>query len=267
MRSGAPRVALAAWTTIVLVFLYLPIVLLIFYSFNASRLNIRWGGFSLAWYAYLFRETDLLRALYNSLWIATATTIISVPLGVAAAWALYRYRLRFAPAIHLLAMIPIAMPEIIMGVSLLAFFALVSRATSGLLSLGYSTVVISHVTFCFPFVMVVVRARLAGLDPALEEAAMDLGATPARAFFRVIVPFLMPAVIAGALMSFTLSMDELIVTYFTAGPGSITLPVKAFGMARVGMNPSLNAISTLLIVATAILMALADLFRRRAIVR
>jgi spermidine/putrescine transport system permease protein len=115
--------------------------------------------------------------------------------------------------------------------------------------------------------MVVIRARLAGLDPALEEAAMDLGATPTRAFFSVIIPFLLPAMIAGALMSFTLSMDELIVTYFTTGPGAITVPVKVFGMARVGMNPSLNVISTLLIVATAVLMSVADLFRRRAAIR
>lgn len=267
MRSRTGRFLLGSWTTLVLIFLYLPIVLLIAYSFNASRLNIRWGGFTTAWYVNLFRETELLRALNNSLLIALATTIVSVPFGVAAAWTMYRYRLRFARTIDLLAMIPIAMPEIIMGVSLLALFALLSRATNGLLSPGYTTVVISHITFCFPFVMVVVRARLAGLDPSLEEAAMDLGATPAGAFIHVIVPFLLPAIVAGALMSFTLSIDELIVTYFTAGPGSITLPVKVFGMARVGMNPSLNAISTVLIVLTAVLMALANFFRRRAAIR
>ena len=267
MRNRTNRILLGTWTTLVLVFLYLPIVLLIVYSFNASRLNIRWGGFTFDWYAQLFRERELIRALWNSLIIATATTILAVPFGVIAAWVLYRYRLRFARAIDLLAMIPIAMPEILIGVSLLAMFALVSRATNGYLSPGYTTVVISHVTFCFPFVMVVIRARLAGLDPALEEAAMDLGATPTRAFVSVIVPFLMPAIAAGALMSFTLSLDELIVTYFTAGPGAITLPVKVFGMARVGMNPSLNAISTILIIATAVLMAVADLFRRRAAIR
>jgi len=261
------RILLGSWTTLVLIFLYLPIVLLIVYSFNASRLNIRWGGFTFAWYTNLSHEHELLRALYNSLVIAVATTFVSVPFGVAAAWAMFRYRLPFARAIDALVMIPIAMPEIIMGVSLLALFALISRATNGFLAPGYATVVISHITFCFPFVMVVVRARLAGLDPSLEEAAMDLGATPARAFVHVIVPFLLPAIVAGALMSFTLSMDELIVTYFTAGPGSITLPVKVFGMARVGMNPSLNVVSTLLIVATAVLMAVADFFRRRAAIR
>ena len=267
MRLRTSRILLGSWTTIVLLFLYLPILLLIVYSFNASRLNIRWGGFTTAWYTHLFRERELMRSLYNSLLIAIATTIVSVPLGVAAAWTLFRYRLRFARAIDLLAMIPIAMPEILIGVSLLALFAMVSRWTNGVLSPGYTTVVISHITFCFPFVMVVIRARLAGLDPSLEEAAMDLGATPARAFFGVIVPYLLPAIIAGSLMSFTLSMDELIVTYFTSGPGAITVPVKVFGMARVGMNPSLNAISTLLIVATAVLMSVADLFRRRAAIR
>jgi spermidine/putrescine transport system permease protein len=267
VRARTNRILLASWTAIVLIFLYLPIALLIVYSFNASRLNIRWGGFTTNWYAQLFRERELLRSVYNSVIIAIATTIVAVPFGVIAAWTLFRYRLRFARAIDLLAMIPIAMPEILIGVSLLALFALVSRWTNGFLSPGYTTVVISHVTFCFPFVMVVIRARLSGLDPALEEAAMDLGATPTQAFVSVIVPFLLPAIIAGALMSFTLSMDELIVTYFTTGPGAITVPVKVFGMARVGMNPSLNAISTLLIVATAVLMSVADLFRRRAAIR
>jgi spermidine/putrescine transport system permease protein len=166
-------------------------------------------------------------------------------------------------------MTPIVMPEVIMGVSLLIFFATVSSALnsiagSNVFGLGYATIVFGHVTFCFPFVMVAVRARLAGLDPAMEEAAMDLGAGPARAFFSVIVPYLMPALVAGALMSFTLSMDELIVTYFTYGPGTITLPVKVYGLARVGMSPVLNAISAILIVGTAVVMSVADFIRRRA---
>jgi spermidine/putrescine transport system permease protein len=156
-------------------------------------------------------------------------------------------------------MVPVVIPEVIMGISLLIFFASIG------LALGYVSVILSHVTFCFPFVMVAVRARLAGLDPSLEEAAMDLGATPLRALLGVIVPFLMPALISGALMAFTLSMDELIVTYFTYGPGAMTLPVKMYGMARVGMSPSLNAISTVLIVVTAVLMSAADFVRRRAV--
>jgi spermidine/putrescine transport system permease protein len=147
-------------------------------------------------------------------------------------------------------------PEIIMGISLLIFFKTID------LELGFTTVIISHVTFCFPFVLIAVQARLAGVDPALEEAAMDLGATPLKAFFLIMVPYLLPAIISGALMSFTLSLDELIVTYFTRGPKSETLPIKVFGMAKVGLNPILNTISTVFIVLTAMLVVTAESLKK-----
>jgi spermidine/putrescine transport system permease protein len=143
-------------------------------------------------------------------------------------------------------------PEIIMGISLLIFFKTVD------LDLGFATVIIAHVTFCFPFVLIAVQARLAGLDPSLEEAAMDLGATPLKAFFHVMVPYLLPAIVSGALMAFTLSMDEMIVTYFTRGPTSETLPIKVYGMAKVGLNPILNTISTVFILGTALLVLCAE---------
>jgi len=149
-------------------------------------------------------------------------------------------------------------PEIIMGISLLVFFKTVD------VELGFTTVIISHVTFCFPFVLIAVQARLAGLDPSLEEAAMDLGATPLKAFRLVMVPYLLPAIVSGALMSFTLSLDELIVTYFTRGPRSETLPIKVFGMAKVGLNPMLNTISTVFIVLTALLVIVAESLNRNA---
>ena len=252
---------LGLWTALVMVFFYLPIAILIGFSFNTSRLNILWEGFTLEWYAAIWRDSVLVGTLENSLIVASITTVLAVVLGTGGAWLLYRYRFPGLRLWQTLIFIPMIIPEVIMGVSLLILYVVIN------LELGYTTIIISHVTFCFPFVMVAVQARLSGLDPALEEAAMDLGATPARAFRRVLVPYLMPAIISGALMSFTLSLDELIVTYFTAGPGSITLPVKVFGMARVGMNPSLNVVSTLLIVATAVLMAVADFFRRRAAIR
>ena len=148
-------------------------------------------------------------------------------------------------------------PEVIMGVSLLILFV-----TLGL-ELGYATIIISHVTFCFPFVMVAVQARLAGLDPSLEEAALDLGATPALAFRRVLVPYLMPAIVAGALMAFTLSIDELIVTYFTASAGTRTLPLEIFGRIKKGLDPTLNAISTLFIVSTVALVLATQMLQRR----
>ncbi len=249
---------LRGWTIAVLVFLYAPIAVLVVFSFNASRLNIVWTGATLQWYADLWRDTDLVRAFDNSLIVATATTLISVVLGTAAAWLLVRYRFPAGRLTHTLAYVPIVVPEVVMGISLLIFFVSIH------LELGYATIIISHVTFCFPFVMAAVEARLAGLDPALEEAALDLGATPAVAFRRVLVPALAPAITSGALMAFTLSLDELIVTYFTASAATRTLPLEIFGRVKRGLDPTLNAISTLFIVATVAVVAAAELLRRRA---
>jgi spermidine/putrescine transport system permease protein len=235
---------LRAWTVGVFVFLYLPIAVLVAYSFNASKLNVVWTGFTLKWYDQLSSNAPLMRALSNSLIIASVTTVVSVVFGTAGAWLLCRYRFRGAAAIRTLVGVPMMMPEIIMGISLLVAFA------SAGIKLGFATVIIAHITFCFPFVLVAVQARLAGLDPALEEAALDLGATPLRAFWLVIVPCLRPAILSGALMAFTLSMDEVIVTYFTASPSSTTLPLRVFGMAKVGLNPMLNALSAVFVLFT-----------------
>jgi spermidine/putrescine transport system permease protein len=200
----------------------------------------------------VWSNAPLMHAAKNSLIIATLTTVISVVLGTLGAWMLHRYRFQGARAIDALVGAPIAMPEIIMGMSLLVLFATVG------MPLGFTTIVVAHVTFCFPFVLLAVRARLAGLDPALEEAAFDLGATPLRAFWLVIVPSLRPAIVAGGLMAFTLSMDEVIVTYFTASPASATLPLRIFGMAKVGLNPMLNALSAIFILATILIVLLSD---------
>ena len=232
------------WTGAVMVFLYLPILVLVAYSFNTSRLNIVWEGFTLRWYEQLWAHGPLMRALKNSLIVASVTTVLSIVLGTAGAWLLHRYRFRGRRALQTLVGVPVMMPEIVMGVSLLVMFATVA------LPLGFTTVIIAHVTFCFPFVLIAVQARLAGLDPALEEAALDLGATPAQAFWGVIVPALRPAIVAGGLMAFTLSMDEVIVTYFTASAASATLRLRILGMAIVGLNPMLNALSALFVLAT-----------------
>ena len=236
------------WTVLVMMFFYIPILFLVVYSFNNSRLNVVWEGFTLQWYAELWHNTRLIAALKNSAIIACLSTTLAVIVGTTAAWLLYRYRYRGTRAISTLAYIPMVVPEIIMGISLLVFFKTVS------FDLGYTTVTIAHTTFCFPFVMAAVQARLAGLDPAMEEAALDLGATPLKAFWYVIVPYLMPGIISGALMAFALSMDELIVTYFVKNAASATLPIVIYGMAKVGLNPMINALSTLFIVATIILL-------------
>lgn len=248
---------LGLWTALVMVFFYLPIAILIGFSFNTSRLNILWEGFTLEWYAAIWRDRVLVQSLNNSLIVAAVTTVLSAALGTGGAWMLYRYRFPGVRLWQTLVFIPMIIPEVIMGVSLLILYVVIH------LELGYITIIISHVTFCFPFVMVAVQARLAGLDPALEEAAMDLGATPAAAFRRVLVPYLMPAIVSGALMSFTLSLDELIVTYFTASAGTRTLPLEIFGRVKKGLDPTLNAISTVFILSTVVLVIATDVLRRR----
>jgi spermidine/putrescine transport system permease protein len=292
---------LGSWTAVILVFLYLPILLLVVYSFNDSRLNVKWEGFTLEWYKKLGMEwyphaakwlwqaslakvgigdvpvdfkraTPLIRSVNNTLIIAFFTTIFSVILGTLGGWLLHRYRYPFMRMINTLVFIPMIIPEIIMGISLLLLFAIVNRtgnawlASMGYstepLSLGYTTIIISHVTFCFPFVLIAIQARLMGVDPALEEAAMDLGATPRQAFFKVMVPYLLPAIVSGALMSFTLSMDELIVTYFVYSAESRTLPLEVFGRVKRGLDPSLNAISAIFVVATAVLVVIAEYVRK-----
>ncbi|HVZ64899.1 MAG TPA: ABC transporter permease [Lacunisphaera sp.] len=247
---------LRGWTTLVFVFLYVPIGVLVVYSFNSSRLNIVWEKFTLGWYARLWADGPLLAAAKNSLAIAAVCTVISVVIGTIGAWLLFRYRFRLARTIQTLVAIPMVMPEILMGISLLILFATLR------MGLGFTTVIIGHVTFCFPFVLVAVQARLQGLDPALEEAALDLGATPLQAFWHVIVPCLRPAIVAGGLMAFTLSLDELIVTWFTYSAKSATLPIRVFGLAKVGLNPMLNALSTIFIVATVAFVLFSDYLNR-----
>ena len=251
------RAFFGTWTIGVFAFLYIPILLLVVYSFNDSKLNLHWVGFTTKWYGLLLQNEVLIRAFQNSLIVAGATTLLSVFLGTTAAWLLYRYRFPAQQLIGLLIFIPMVMPEVLMGTSLLVLFV-----TLGI-PLGYGTLIIAHTTFCFPFVLVGVQARLQGIDPSLEEAAMDLGATPLKAFWLVIVPYLMPAIVAGALMAFTLSFDEYIVTIFTSGAESQTLPLKVYGMVRVGLNPQLNALSTLFIGATALVVIGSQFFTRK----
>jgi spermidine/putrescine transport system permease protein len=244
------------WSVLVFLFFYIPIVFLVVYSFNSSRLNVLWEGFTLKWYGELWKNARLIAAAENSLFVACIATVLAVVIGTGGAWLLHRYRYRGVRAISTLAYIPMVVPEIIMGISLLVFFKSVS------IGLGFTTVIIAHTTFCFPFVMAAVQARLAGIDPALEEAALDLGATPLKAFWFVIVPYLMPAIVSGALMAFALSMDELIVTYFVKSAGSTTLPVEIFGRVKKGLDPMINALSTLFIVFTIILLFASEWVKR-----
>ena len=230
-------------------FLYLPLLIVIVFSFNDSRLNARWTGFTLDWYAKLLCNQQLLTAAWNSLVIALAVTLISVLVGTIAGIALSRYRAR---ALSLLVVTPMAVPDILTGVSLLVFFVMIH------LTLGMQSVILAHVSFCISFVAIVVRSALTNLDPHLVEAARDLGATPFIAFRKVVMPAITPGIVAGALLAFTLSIDDFVITFFTAGAGTTTLPLQVYSMIKVSITPEINAVSTLLMVMTLSLVVLAS---------
>jgi spermidine/putrescine transport system permease protein len=235
-------------------FLYLPLLVLIAFSFNDSRQVLVWRGFTLDWYRKLAGNFELLAALGNSLAIALLATILSLLLGTLAAIALWRFRF---PGMGLVAgafALPIMVPEICMGVAMLIFFAKVLPWPAGMgwpLALG--PIVIAHVAFIFPFVSVVVRARLQSFNREAEEAARDLGAGPWRALVDVVIPHLKPSLVAGALLAFTLSLDDFVITFFTASPDTVTFPVKVYSMVRFGVTPEVNAVSTLLLLITIVL--------------
>ncbi|MGB3535454.1 MAG: ABC transporter permease [Microcoleaceae cyanobacterium] len=248
-------------------FLYLPILILVIYSFNASRFNAVWSGFTLDWYRSLFGQTsdieanfanaEIWQALQNSLLIAAIVTLLSVILGTAMALALERYRFPGYRILESLLFLPMIIPEITLGISLLVFFTLIFRIIENLtgirLTLGFPSVIIGHVTFNIAFVTVTVRARLADLDPALEEAAYDLGANEWRTFWRITFPLILPGVISAALLAFTLSLDDFVVTFFTTGVGTTTLPLFVYGMIKLSVTPAINAISTLMLFASVLL--------------
>jgi spermidine/putrescine transport system permease protein len=250
MRRTSPWLWLAA--LLVYLFLYLPLTVVVVYSFNDSRLNAEWVGFTWHWYQVLLADEEMLQAALNSVLIAVGASLIATVLGTMAGIAIHRYRLRVLPV---LVITPVAMPEILLGVSLLLFFIQVLHLTLGLLS-----VLIAHITFCVGFVAIVVRARLAGIDESLFEAARDLGATPWQTFSLVTLPLILPAVIAGALMSFTLSIDDFVITFFTAGVGVSTLPLQIYSMIKIAVTPEVNAVSTLLMLLTLAMILLAARF-------
>ena len=230
-------------------FLYAPLVIVVGYSFNDSRLNAEWVGFTLSWYEKLFGNEKMLTAAWNSLMIGLTASAVSTVLGTMAGYAMYRYRMRLLPV---LVLAPIAIPEILMGVSLLIFFVMLN------ITLGMVSIVLSHIAFCVGFVAIVVRSRLAGMDESLTEAARDLGATPWQAFRLVTLPLIMPGVVAGALMAFTLSIDDFVITFFTAGVGSSTLPLQIYTMVKIAVTPEVNAVSTLLMLLTLALILIAS---------
>lgn len=245
------------WVGAVMVFLYAPLIVLMIFSFNDSKRNVVWRGFTLKYYDKALNNDVLVEALVNSLTIAALATIISLILGAISAVMLWRFRFPFKGAVDGTISLPIIVPEICMGVAFLMFFAKLQWPTDLVWPLNLGAITIAHITFCFPFVTMVVRSRLASFNREQEEAAKDLGAGEWQMFRDVLIPHMKPALVAGALLSFTLSLDDFVITYFTSGPDTITFPVKVYSMLRFSVTPEVNAASTLLIILTIVLTAVA----------
>lgn len=236
--------------TLVLIFLFLPIFVIILFSFNTSELNIVFEGFTLKWYQTLFSNTELIEALKNTLLIAVLSTVISTILGTISSYALKRYDFPLKKLVEKLIYIPIVIPEIVLGISLLCVYTLMK------LDLGFFTILLAHICFSTPFVIINVNSVLEGIDKNVEEAASDLGANKIVTFFQVIVPLLMPGIISGAELAFTLSLDDVVISYFTAGPGSNTLPLYIYSIIKTGVTPSINALISLFILAIMLILSI-----------
>lgn len=241
----------------VFVYLYAPIAVLIGNSFNASRYGIGWQGFTFNWYIKLLHNETLMTAVFNSLLVATLSATAAVVIGTLTATALYRYPFRIKPAVNFMLFSNMLTPDIVMAISLLAAFIVIG------LELGFWSLLIAHVTFCLPYVVATVYARLAGSDPRILEAARDLGASETQIIWRIIVPMAMPAILSGWLLSFTLSLDDVVVSTFVTGPGYEILPIKVYAMVRVGVAPEINALATLLLVVSLALVVLSQIISRK----
>jgi len=253
-----------AMMTLGFLFLYVPILLLIVYSFNESRLVTVWGGFSTKWYGELFRNEQVLDAAWLSFKIAAMNATGATILGTLAGLALARFgRFRGRPLLTGMATAPLVMPEVITGLSLLLLFVAMEQVFGWPAGRGITTITIAHITFSMAYVTVVVQSRLATLDESLEEAAMDLGARPAKVFFLITMPIIFPAIAAGWLLAFTLSWDDLVITNFVAGPGSSTLPLVIFSKVRLGVSPDINALASILVLIVAIGIFTAGFYMQR----
>jgi len=244
---------------LVFAFLFAPIVGLVVFSFNRTRSGTRWTGFTTHWYGDLLHDEPALHAFRNTLKVAIIATIIATVIGTLAAFALTRFRFRGRSLYSTLIFVSLVMPEIVMAISLTAFFRRFADV-----QLSIWTVIAAHVTFCIAFVVVVVKARLAQFDNRLIEAAADLGATPVQTFTRIVLPLAAPGIFAGAMLAFTISLDDFVITTFTSGPGSTTLPLYIFGQLRFGVSPSINALSTIVLLGALTLLAIAGVFSLRA---
>jgi len=255
MKKNWRSSVLFAYSLAILAFLYLPLLILTLYSFNDSRINAVWTGFTFKWYISLSHNQRVLEALTNSLIIAAISTFVSTVLGTMAALALNRYTYKYKTVINGLLYLPILIPEIVMGLSLLVLFSQTS------MPLGKVTLILAHITFCLSFVIITVNARLEGMHKDLEQAASDLYATPWQTFRYITFPLALPGIVAGALIAFTLSIDDFVISFFVAGPNSTTLPLYVYAMVKRGISPEINALSTVLMFATISLIIIAQVLQ------
>jgi spermidine/putrescine transport system permease protein len=255
--TGLTRILFSGYALLFYLFLFAPIVLLVIFSFNQSRFPTHWTGFTFDWYRQLFGNYAIGQALKNSLIVTTTSTVIATVIGTMVAVAMERYRFRAKTAVDGVLFLPIIIPDIAMAIMLLAFFVLVG------MQLGLTTIIIAHVAFNISFVAVIVRARMASIDPQLAEAARDLYANEWKEFWRVTFPQLIPGILAGALFAFILSFDDYVISFFTSGPGSTTLPIRIYGMVRKGITPEINAVSSLMLLASFVLVPLTLWLQRK----
>lgn len=245
------RLSPALWLNAVAlyIFLYAPIVVVIVYSFNSAKRGGPWRGFTTEWYATLFSSSEKLSAITNTLILAVASTAISTVLGTLLGYGLSRFSFPGKQLFSWLMYIPVVVPDIVAAVAMLMFYGLI-RNWTGLLELGLSTMIIAHVTFQVPLIAIIVRSRLAGMDPAIDEAAHDLGADAVQKFRYITMPLMMPGVLAGAALAFTMSIDDFVISFFTAGPGATTLPILIYSSVKRGITPDINALATLIVLAS-----------------
>lgn len=248
-------------------FLYGPILILVIFSFTRDEFGVRWTGFTLDWYGRLFRNERLMGAALNTLYVAFISTVVSTILGTLTALAMERYRFRGRTGVDAVLYLPIVIPEIVMAVALLAFsaflFDVISAVTGQAMRRSLTTVILAHIAFSISFVVVVVRTSLKNFDRRLEEAAADLGADGWRVFWRVTFPLILPGIIGGALLAFTLSLDDFIISLFLSGPGTSLLPVEVYNKVRRAVTPEVNAISTLMLLFSITLVVLSQLVQRK----
>ena len=257
--KAASRVCL----TLAFVFLFAPIVIMLFFSFNEAKSLSVFGGFSFKWYRELFRDAETLASVKNTLLLAASASIVSTVMGTAAAVGMRRFRKRwFRAAVNTVTNIPMINPDIITGISLMLMFVFAGRLLGASSSLSFATMLISHITFCLPYVILQVLPKLQQVDPSIAEAVRDLGCTPLRAFFKAELPEIMPGVLTGMIMAFTLSLDDFVISYFTAGNGFQTLPIRIYGMTKKTVTPKMYALATIIFFAILFLLLLSNFVDR-----